>query len=121
MKIKIYLEDNVDWDILKKKLENKGFKVISAKVVKNSGKSKEIHLACAISNNAILLTNNKEFYNISLATKHKGILITHTFTDPKKKVTIDKIIRGLENIREQMINRGFSLENKTPFPLNLFF
>lgn len=121
MKIKIHLEDKLDWDILKKKLENKGFKVISAKAIKNSGKTKEIHLACAISNSAILLTDNKEFYNISSTTKHKGILIIHTFSDQKKKVTIDKIARAFENIRQQMIERGFSLENKPPFPLNLFF
>ena len=116
-KIKIYLHDPVDYDILKAALKKEGFIVISASKIGMQNKRIEEHLNCARLNNAVLLTNNRDF--LSTKNKHNGILIIYNFKDPKKFMTLQKIIRAFKNIDNQIRTNRINIENRI-YPLNIF-
>lgn len=115
--IKVYLDDNIDEDELIAFLRSNNFQVISPREISMRHKSDNEHLKCASLNNAILLTNDKNFPKDSNSKTiiHKGILILYKDNNKKKDITLTKIIKAFKNIEKQKID----LEKKV-YPLNIF-
>ena len=115
--IKIYLQGNIDFDILYGLLKRNNFKTISSRRIGMIDKTNGEHIKCAFVNNAILLSFDKSFQETKI--KHKGILIVYKFADQKKEMTPVKIIKALKNLRKQIEENNLDLENKI-YPLNIF-
>jgi len=118
LKIKVYLQGGVDYDILEAVLKKDGFGVISAVKKGKVNKKREEHVAYATMNNAILLTDDKNFGR-SYKINHEGILILYQSNDSKKVMTLQKIVNALKNIRDQVQDNRIDLRNRV-YPLNVF-
>ncbi|GEM_PF-2280967 len=118
-KIKIYVYGALDYDIIRAALKRENFEIISASKVGMKNKKDEDHLKYCFLNDAILLTNDKNFSQLNNLMNHNGILISYEFPDPKKFMTLSKIIKGLKNIEKQIQKSKINLKNKI-YPLNLF-
>jgi len=117
-KIKIYIYGSLDYDILKAALKREGFEVISASKIGMKNKKREDHLNCCFLNDAVLLTDDERF-SLTNKINHNGIFIIYRFKDPKKYMTLPKIIKAFKNIDKQIQNNKINLKNKV-YPLNIF-
>lgn len=115
LKIKIYLDDNLDSNLIKVILRVNGFEVISPREIGMVGERDDNHIKCAVSKGAIMLTQDREFPNPDPHIKHNGILIIYRSNNIKKDMTPAKILKSLKNIQRQNLN----LENQI-LPLNKF-
>ena len=101
---KIYLDDNIDDDLLITALTSAGYTVISLRAVHMRHARDEEHLILSTKEKAILLTKNyKDFRKIHTTynlrkREHAGIVIFYQYNNPKKDFTIPKIIRALNNL-----------------------
>ncbi len=115
LRIKIYLDDNIDRDILIAILRKEGFEAISPRNIGMMGKNDNEHLKCAVLNNAVVLTSDEEFPEPNPHIKHSGILKIYKYNDPRKDMSYNKIVRALKNIEKL----GLVLANKE-YKLNDF-
>jgi len=74
-----------------------------------------VHVACANFHNAVLLTS-REFYP---KVQHYGILIAYRYDNPKRDMTVVRIVKALKNIRTKIESNKLDLRNKVLI-LNLF-
>ncbi len=107
-KIKIYLHENIDYDILYGLLKKNGFDVISTAKGGVKNKNNKEYLESAFVFNAVLLTQ----IEIIPKGRHKGILIT-------KDMMPAQILKALKNLRKQIEENRINLDNKV-LPLNIF-
>lgn len=98
IRIKIYLDDNLDNDYLKNILRNFGFEVISPREIKMRHKKDEEHLKYAIINQALVLTKDKGFKKLHNKINHRGIIIIRQENNLKKDMKENKIVKALKNI-----------------------
>ncbi len=98
--MKIYLDDHLDNAVLITILEKSGFEVISPRKIGMQGKKDNIHLKYAITNNAIVLSSDKNFPDPNRHTDHRGILKIYKYNNPKKDMDNTKIARALKNIEK---------------------
>lgn len=91
------------------------FEVISAIKIGMIEKWDHEHLGSAVALDAVLLIKRDYTTNV----RHKGILIVHPSDDPKKEMTLAKIVSALLNLKKQVENNKINLEN-TVYPLNIF-
>lgn len=119
-KIKIYLDEDCDWNVLIAVLKKKGFTVISPRQVKMIKKlakrriSDEEQLTFATSQGCVLLSRNKvHFPKIHRKWKkrkaeHAGILILYRHNNPKKDMSPGQIANAIGNI----IKLNYSFQNQ---------
>lgn len=121
-KINLYLDDDVDSDILIPVLKSNGFDVISPRSVNMRHKDDENHLVFAVSQKAILLTRNYKDFRIihnewiSKKASHYGICLVYQYNNSKKDLTPIKIARAINNL----IKSGQKIENNIHV-LNLWY
>ena len=113
LKIKFYLDDDTDSDILIQVLKAEGFSVISPRYFNMCGKDDEEHLIFSTSQKAVLLTKNCEHFKKinkiwkTKALKHSGIIVLYQYNNPKRDMTPIKIVRSIKNV----MNAGILFEN----------
>lgn len=110
LNLSIYLDEDVDSDLLMGVLRKSGFKVISPRAVGMRRKlsrhkiNDEVQLAYAAGNGCVFLTaNTAHFLNIYKTWKinkviHCGILLLHKYNNPAKDMTFDQITKAILNI-----------------------
>ncbi len=115
IKIKVYLDDNLDNDDLITALRKEGFKVISPRDIGMRHKKDEDHLKCAVFNDAILISYDLDFQKLAHKIIHKGIIIIRRNNNSKKDMSSKRIVKALKNIETLHL----ILENKLYY-LNQF-
>ena len=116
LKIRIYLDDNIDTDDLIKVLKSTDFEVISPRNVGMSKKKDHQHLAYASLQKSILITRNcDDFRELHKKQKHYGILLIYRYNNQKKDMNEIQIAKAIKNL----INTGVVLENNL-FALNQY-
>lgn len=107
-KIKIYLHESIDSDILYGLLKKEKFDVISSIKIGMLSKKDNEHLGSAFVENAVLLTEIELIAQI----RHKGILVARDMMPAQ-------IIKALKNLRKQVVENEISLDNVV-YPLSIF-
>lgn len=110
LNLRIYLDEDVDSDLLISILTEEGFIVISPRTVgmrRKLSKRKlndEVQLAYAADNGCVFLTaNTVHFLNIHKLWKinkiaHCGILLLHKYNNPAKDMAFGQIAKAILNI-----------------------
>lgn len=108
--IRLYLDEDLDSDLLISILREEGFVVISPREIgmrrknKNRKVTDEMHLAFAVSKQCILLTHNTDHF-LALHNNwrkkdinHYGIILIHKYNNPGKDMAPGQIVRAIYNI-----------------------
>jgi predicted nuclease of predicted toxin-antitoxin system len=115
--MRIYLDDDLDSNLLIGLLRQEGHEVISPRTAGTRGINDEEHLDFAVSRNAVLLTANaldfvllhNEF--ISQQRKHAGILIVYRENNPSRDMSFRQIAKSVSRIEESGVPLANAFHN----------
>ena len=111
--MKVYLDDDMDSNVLLDLLQKAGHDVVSPRATGTRGQSDEHHLRYAAEHGLVLLTANAgDFIElqqqwVSRGESHHGILIVYRENNPVEDMTLQEIAQAVKQIERS----GLSLRN----------
>ncbi|TAJ98216.1 hypothetical protein EPO44_11965 [bacterium] len=111
--MKVYLDDDMDSNVLIGLLEKAGHKVVSPRAAGTRGQTDENHLRYAAEQGFVLLTANAvDFIELhqqwmSRRETHHGILIVYRENNPVQDMTLQEIAQAITRVERS----GLGLEN----------
>ncbi len=103
--MRVYLDDDLDSNILNRLLSQSGHQVISPRAIGNSGITDEEHLRYAANNSLVMLTaDSQDFVRLhqiwlSQFRQHEGVLVVYYENNPAREMSFGEI--SLAVTREQ--------------------
>ena len=91
--MRVYLDDDLDFSILFRRLSQSGHQVISPRAISNRGITEEEHLRYAADNLLVLLTaNSRDFVRLhqiwlSQSRQHAGVLVVYRENNPARNMS----------------------------------
>lgn len=115
--MRVYLDDDLDSNILISLLKHSGHAPVSPRSVKTRGASDAEHLSYAASNGFALLTANAvDFIQLhdkwrALGQSHHGILIVYRENDPSRDMSFREIAATVTRIQDSGIALMNTIQN----------
>lgn len=104
--MKIYLDDDLDWNALIGSLRQLGHEVISPRAAGTSGSDDADHLLHAVAFGCALLTGNaRDFIQLheewmAQGRHHHGILIVYRENNPARDMTFQQIAQAVTKLEQ---------------------
>ena len=115
--MRIYLDDDLDSNILNRPLSQSGHLVISPRAIGNKGLTDEEHLQYAANNLLVVLTaNSQDFVRLhqiwlSQSLQHAGVLVVYRENNPARDMSFGDISSGVTRLEQAGVPIASNIHN----------
>lgn len=115
--MRLYLDDDLDSNILSRLLNQSGHQVISPRAMGNRGIPDEEHLRYAADNFLVLLTaNTQDFVRLhqiwlGQSRQHAGVLVVYRESNPARNMSLREVSSAVTRLEEAGVPIASNIHN----------